>query len=270
MDRARIRRAAAAAVILVAPWCGCAGVKTLPALRVPKEEARQRLGTICVLPATAEFEFPEADSKLDTLGQLVQTRLEAQGFPVVPPAQSKNVFSEASAAVGGLYDPDTGERDREKYRQVKQEWYRRLHDQLGCDAVLTCRLEIVQANWTNGLAVWDGASDSVSDAFLGGFGALGNVAAVSLWIEIRDMNDQVVYFHTGGVQVIAKLESDFLKSRFELVAPEAVLADHKRVAHAVDVSLQALAPDVEVNEPEMQHFGGAPIERRRRTPGPAE
>jgi hypothetical protein len=73
----------------------------------------------------------------------------------------------------------------------------------------------------------------VSDEFFGGFSAHGRVPCLSLWITIKDLDDRELFFGTGGIEVVAKLHSDFFREKFQPVDDDAVLRDAARNRQAI-------------------------------------
>jgi hypothetical protein len=206
-----------------------------PALRIPEADFRARIHTLCLNPLRATVDLREAKTRLLGFEDLLQERLRAAGFALVSSDQVLETWRRAAADAGGYFDRDSGRRDEAKFDVVKQQALRTLQEQFGCDAILTPTIALVLSSWTNGVAEWDGMQDQLA----GGWGAHGRVPALSLWISMRDLQDNEIYFGTGGIQVTAKLEGFFVE-KFAQVSMDTLLTDRQRNLQAIHASLQPL------------------------------
>jgi hypothetical protein len=224
------RVAVAALVVLYA----CVGAIPKPALRMAEPDMRARIRTVCLEPTSFPLALPEDDSRPAEMERGLRVALESAGLTVVDSEQTGAVWKTEIDRSGGLYDPHNGRRDEEKFQRVRSAVLRTLHDQLGCDASLNPEVAIVLAPWVNGTASWDGVSDSLGS----GWGSSGRVGALSLWVRIVDAGGNEIYFGTGGIQVLSKLDSGFWSSEFKTVAEDDVGRDAERNRRAVNASLE--------------------------------
>ena len=59
-------------------------------------------------------------------------------------------------------------------------------------------------------------------------------------MSVRNIQDRELYFHTGGIQVVQQLHEGFLRSSFEFISENDLLADAARNRNAVQASMQEL------------------------------
>lgn len=206
------------------------------ALRIPAEEFRSRVSTVCVVPVRAEFPLPGGQAKLTELDDVMVSVLKGRSLTAVPPSGTEAVFKRAIEQAGGYYDPHSGWIDEAKYSQVRAQTLQSLKNELGCDALLTATVAVVTAPVKNGTATWDGVAYPVG----GGAGTRGWVKALSLWVTIRDLDDREIYFHTGGIEPLASVEVGFLRDTVKPAAPEALLTDPVRSRQAIEAGLDGV------------------------------
>ena len=127
-----------------------------------------------------------------------------------------------------------------------------LTDLFDADAVLYPEIWVVEAPFADGVASWDGTSESMVGfglRFLDVLSAIfwadeaeglprGTVNALSLVVFAEDMNGREVFSNAGGIQVLEKvgLNADDLKS----VESEKLLRDWPRNSKAVEIALAPL------------------------------
>jgi hypothetical protein len=234
LPRLPLRLGACGGLALLAA-CGLP-LEPAPGLRVPAPELRGHIDTVCLSPCTVTFDFPDRAAKLAALQGEIRSVLEGAGFIVVPSDAVVEVFRQVNEDEGGYFDPHFGWRDEPKWQRVRTRAYGELERRHQCDALLLPAIAMVVAPWANGTARWDGVEDSMASTW-SALGSFGRVPALSLWITVRDMQDREIYFHTGGIQVVQQLRDSFLRSSFEFVSENDLLADQNRNRNAVRASL---------------------------------
>jgi hypothetical protein len=83
-----------------------------------------------------------------------------------------------------------------------------MRDQFQADALVRSVFVPTRASFASGSARWDGVEQDLTKGFGGGlsaFGSVGHVPAVSLYLWIEDLDENPLYFDTGGVQVLSRL-----------------------------------------------------------------
>jgi len=141
--------------------------------------------------------------------------------------------------------------------QEYSEIYKRMTDQMGSPHELTCRelcakfkvdaflypsIDVVAAEWADGMASWWGTSESVepiTKAFLKGLliRTSGTVPALVLSVTIRDINGAALYIDGGGIQVLAKISGI---KKFVPVPRDMLFVDEGRNSKAVNLALEHL------------------------------
>jgi len=196
-------------------------------------ERRPRPKTVCLHPTQIPAGIPEPQRKIDSLEFIFNQRLTEVGFTVVPSAKVEESWQAITKREGGVFDPDTGRRDEDRYQRIADRARAEMKTTLGCDVFLAPTVSMVLAPWTEGIAEWDGRRDSLQ----GGRNAFGRVPAFSLWVAILDLDGEEIYFGTGGIEVAAELQSEFLSERFEGVDESDMLTDGPALYGAVAASL---------------------------------
>jgi hypothetical protein len=84
--------------------------------------------------------------------------------------------------------------------------------------------------------MWDGTTQDIG----GSYDTFGYVPALSLWVSIRDLADDELFFCTGGIQVVSSIDSGFWSSEFAAVPSAELLTDERRNAAAVTTCLEPL------------------------------
>jgi hypothetical protein len=213
---------------------GCTAPQPKTALQIPEAETRARVRTVCLHAPRYPFRLAESDLRPGQLEELLRASLEGAGLAVVSSARTTEIAQRVAVREGGVFDAHTGQRDERKVEHVRRSALRALHDELGCDAALVPTVEVVVAPWVNGTASWDGASDSLGS----GWGAHGRVGALSLWVSIDDVAGGEIYFGTGGIEVVSRLESGFWSDEFKHIATDELARDADRNRRAVHASLE--------------------------------
>lgn len=167
-------------------------------------------------------------------GQLREA-LERVRFRIVAAEAVSPVAERVEREIGGFVDRLTGERDWPRYREFVVARGRAFRAELGCDAELRSHVALLRIAWLNGEAKWDGLSTQVSSQsrlmmnLVGGRIESGYVGALSLWVGIWDLEGRELAFRSGGIELLATLESD----GWHPVPPEQVLSREDRLRRAV-------------------------------------
>lgn len=233
MHRRGYRTTAAIAAAMALSGC-VTGLKERPALRVPVADFRQRVATLCLVPARSQIEFPNQAEKLAAIERDIGDRLRAAGYTVVGSSETGALVKQVATEQGGYYDPHTGERDPLRSEAVQGRIMATLHERLGCDATVAATIAVVSVPFSSGRASWDGVSYSY------GFTEMGWTTGLSLWLSIRSIDDQELYFSTGGIETVVDLDLGFFKNEFTPVTNDKILADQVRIVQAINVCLQPL------------------------------
>jgi hypothetical protein len=98
-------------------------------------------------------------------------------------------------------------------------------------------LAVVTAPFQSGRAEWDGAIKDI-----GGSEYLGTVTAVSIWIAIEDREGRELYFRSGGIQLLGKLDIKFLSADLQPIEEELILANEEDCRMGIYLALDGLPP----------------------------
>lgn len=223
-------------ILLACSLSGCiARLPEKPALRVGAADFRQRIHTLCLLPARLQIAIPDKQTTLERLELDITDKLKGAGYAVVGPQQTADLYNQALTAQSGAYDPHSGERDSARYEATRAQARQALKVQLGCDATVSVTLALVSVPFMSGKATWDGVSYS-----FGNYDSTGWISGLSLWIAIHDLDNQELYFNTGGIETLATLETGFFSSEFKPIDTEQLLVDQTRLLQAINLALGPL------------------------------
>lgn len=225
------RGGALALLMLGAAACG-SYPSARPGLHVSSADFRQRVRTLCLVPVQTQVALPEQDAKLAAFEGQLAHRLGQGGFTVVPSEQSRAVTQRVLAAAGGYYDPYSGERDQARYDAVRPQVASALRGELGCDATVLPTIALVSVPFHGGEAQWDGLRYPY-----GSYDVSGWTAGLSLWVSIRDLDGQELFFSTGAIQALFSIKSGFFSEGFEAVSDTQVLTDQAKNLQAINSCL---------------------------------
>lgn len=233
--------------------CTTAAAETLPA----PDAVRAQLKTVAVMPVKTPIDVPgraEAEARIE---QALEARLAAAGIAVIPASEMRALRDKVRAALGGYFDPRTGDVDEQRVKafdeHVSSE-FRRLHPS---DAWLYSRVEPRRAPAQGPWAAWDGIEESTigADSFGGRvFGSpavAGSLGALSLHVGMLTPMGEVLYHRYGGLQLVEYYEQSSGASMFGLpenigyvpVRQDAILTDPAREQRAIALALDPLLLD---------------------------
>ncbi len=205
------------------------------ALGMPERATGMRL---CLQPVS--LPFAKDDERRASLEQTVTRKLEQSGFKIVPSEEVREVAERVDEEWGEIIDPVTGRRISEKWEQYKRKLAQALGDELGCERRLTLSVALIRAPFANGSATWDGTQMSVTSAgrivrnVLLGLNESGWLTALSLWIQVLDLNGDPLVFRSAGIEPLI----DLSMSRGQDRLPEDQwLRNEEHLSRAIDSAL---------------------------------
>jgi hypothetical protein len=182
---------------------------------------------------------------------LIAAVLADAGYSLVAVDEYIAVWGRILDQMGGLSDPITGERDEMKFDLARERLYLDLSEMYQADAVLYPEIWTIDAPFGEGVATWDGTSQSMVDfgvRVLDFIGAIlsssesklprGTVRALSLVVFLEDMNGVEVFSDAGGIELLEIVGTDPESRR--MVPEEELFQDRQRSREAVDQALRAL------------------------------
>lgn len=239
-------RAVVAAFFLAASMVGCAGHPWDPFL-VPRPAVRQETQVVAVSSVLLYVsDLKVSDTLLARFDSLIVEALRGGGRRIVPARVVDSVWNHLRDSAGGLFDPKTGVRDSARIGALDSLWRGALYRTYGAGAVLSPRIVVVRASFSDGTAHWDGASESfqslgakILTAFAGVHGS-GQTPALSLLVGVYGASGKAIYLDAGGIQLLERPT----RNGFERVPTAELLTDSVRVRQAVALALGPLVnPD---------------------------
>jgi hypothetical protein len=236
-------RAVLVAALIVA---GCA--PAVDPFRIPADEFRRPVKTVAVANVLVPSDLG-ADATVRTkFHPAIEDKLRQAGFTVVPAQHVGEIREAKERELGGLFDPHTGKLDDAKLATLMSFVRGELKTRFSADAILLSRVRTVTANFAytpmvGVRAKWDGATESLEtgsfDKVVSPRGS-GKVDALSLLVNIEDLNGSALYAYAGGIQVLSKLApgaGQFGGNTFVPVPKAELLADQERIQQAVSYAL---------------------------------
>jgi hypothetical protein len=221
---------------------------------VPRADLMSTVKTIGMMPIVVAEEVPDKDIVAARYEAEITARLTSAGFVVVPASAMREIRERNQATLGGLYDPMTGQRIKEKVdalNEFSSHEYLATHQ---VDALLQPAIVRRFTQFSVGKASWDGVIDSSSGRagfshFMatmatGGVDPEGRVPALSFVVRLTDAGGKLLYSGAGGLQVLSYARVAVVKmlatTRQLPVDPKFIMTDPARDARALSIALDPL------------------------------
>ncbi len=234
---------------LVVP--ACAGKSDSYPFSIPPEGFFQQTEIVALTPVLIPEGLQVQATAAGEFDSLIATVLADAGYSLVSVEDYVAVWGRILDQMGGLSDPITGERDETKFELARERLYLDLSEMYHADVVLYPEIWTVDAPFAEGVATWDGTSQSMVEfgvRVLDFIGAIlsssesqlprGTVRALSLMVFMEDMNGVEVFSDAGGIELLEKVGTD--PGSRQLVPEEELFQDRQRSREAVDRALRAL------------------------------
>jgi hypothetical protein len=213
--------------------------------KVPRETIVEKVKTIAIMPARVADGVPDAEGVALRYEAQIASRVEGAGFTVIPASAMREIRERLKKTLGGLYDPMTGEANKDKVKAFYE--YARNEFASGYKPDATLRIGILErrASITGHLAQWDGVSENTSGrsglaSFLFDTDAEGSSPALSLVITLEDTKGDMMYAAFGGLQVLSYMRSTGLYPKPVHVDRKYIMTDPARDARALALALGPL------------------------------
>jgi hypothetical protein len=132
-----IGRCIGAVVLLIAMGRGHADEhESYDPHQIPKEQFAQQIRTIALRPTFLPRDLQQPDAIAARIESIISELLRTKGYAVVASAEHERVWQLLSQRAGGAYDPITGQRDEEKYEDIRTHTARELERTHEANAVL--------------------------------------------------------------------------------------------------------------------------------------
>jgi hypothetical protein len=222
------------------------------------ETVRSQVKTIAVMPLVASRNVPNQAQVQQRIEQALAVRLEDAGIAVIPSTVMRELQDKVRGALGGYYDPRTGnidEKRAEAFESHTRSEFRRLHP---ADAWLYPVIETRRAFANGGFVSWDGVQESSVGADSATAGALkapqvtGSLPALSLHVLLVTPDGNALYSQYGALQLLEYFdEANFAKAMFGTqerlefvpVDRDSMVADPAREQRAIAIALDPLLLD---------------------------
>ena len=243
--------AVCSAAVLFAAGCATNEPKESP-FKVPPETVRTTVKTIAVFPILAPFKDKKLESAQTEFEGMIDAKLREGGFNVIESSRVAPILATNRQAVGGFFDPQTGQRDETKFQIYWQHALQDVHTNFNADAVLLCNITTHMIEFRGRTALansvkWDGVSEPLyvsggafTDFMLSSGQYSGRVPALSLRVNLQDLQSHDLFLSYGGIQLTSKLVPGFGGSKFEEISQDELLADPLRNQNAVNLTLDPL------------------------------
>jgi len=188
---------------------GCAATSPHNPFKIPQADIQAKVKTIALVPIDIAPEIENPAAIKFKFESLLTTKLQDGGFNVIASDEYATIWRQAVKNLGAVYDSATGKRDEKKFSAAFEYTVGELRAKTKADALLLSAIVTVKADFSSNLAEWHGASDYVRpEGVWGTFSgpqAYGTIAALSLWVDLVDVQGTEMYVNFGGIQVISKL-----------------------------------------------------------------
>jgi hypothetical protein len=219
---------------------GCVTPQQYDPFKVTEAEVRSRVDTIALAPLRVSSDLVDPPAARAAIEPLVTAKLERAGFRVVPSAEFDALWRAAASAIGDVYDPKTGEANKERWEAVEDAVYHDLAKQHGADALLYLQISVeefplpTQRLWfcgTQGELYWPGGLPLFARPTL--------AYATCLNASLYDMEERALYSIRSGLQTTQTYALQTWAER----PKEELLRDEAALQNAVGATLGRLAGD---------------------------
>jgi hypothetical protein len=234
--RTKTRLCAALGLVLL----GCAVPPAPPPLQPAAEMQQRGVRTIALAPLRVDGGIAEPVRARSELEPRVTARLVAAGFTVVPSAELDGLWKSAAGEVGAVYDPVTGEVDRERFDAVQASVLHDLRVRHHADAVLHIAVVRVSFYLPDATLWFYGTKDLLywprQEGGLSGFDRATYATVSCLDLRLTDLDERELFTDRGGLETI---ETYARQTHAERPLDER-MRDPKRLEQAVDYAMTAL------------------------------
>jgi hypothetical protein len=170
---------------------------------------------------------------------IVTERLQAGGYEVVPSAEMETLWRRAADDVDDVFDPITGEVDKERFAAVEAAVHRDLRATRSVDAVLRLRIAAIVLHLTGTSVAYCGSTDDVYWP-AGGMSPLERatiVLVLCLNTGLYDLEGRELYGIRHGLEPV----ETYLRQTRAVRPMDERLRDRQRLVQAVEATLGPLA-----------------------------
>jgi hypothetical protein len=220
---------------------GCAATPPYNPFKVARADIQSKVKTIALASIEIAPEVENTAAVKRKFESLITAKLQAGGFKVIASDEYVGSWNRAVEKLGAVYDPASGKRDEKKFNAALEYTVREVRAKTKADALLYSALVKVRADFYSNLAEWHGTTDYVRPegvwATFSGPQAEGTIGALSLWVDLIDLEGAELYVNFGGIQVTSKL---YPAMKFVEVPYQEFFAEEAKNVRAVNIALNPL------------------------------
>jgi hypothetical protein len=239
------------AVLLAAGLCANALADEFP----PPATVKAQLKTVVLLPVDVPSGVPRREDVVRRLEEAISARFTNAGITVIPAATTRALEQKLMLALGGLYDPRTGDMDKVRADTFDEHYFSEIRRSYPADAWVHASVVLRMAPAGGVWMQWDGVRESAIGSANNAADILhaptvtGSLPAVSLAVVVARPDRQPLYARYGGLQPLQYFaEASAAKSMFGLpqqidMVPTdeaALLSDPAREQRAIAIALDPL------------------------------
>jgi hypothetical protein len=219
-----------------------------------RDEMRTNIKRLGILPVRLPAMLEDREDGAKLVLDAVTRHLSAAGFDVVGPETYQATHDRFNKQLGGMYDAKTGLLKRDVANAVLSNARREFISKNKLDGYVIVRVLPAVADYYSKYARWDGVHDRCDGElpdlvvrFLEADTNRGTIPALSVRLQILNVQDRVTYARDGGIE----LTSYFTAFTFKRVPLESLLKDTARIDRAVRVAtVPLLHTPVEIRDGE--------------------
>jgi hypothetical protein len=234
-------------MVLLLAVAGVAEAKKKEEPPVDRAGIHAALKKVGVMPARVAHSVPNGEAVALRFEKAVAERLRAAGFEVIEADAMRQVRADLAKAMGGLYDPRTGDATKEKIEaraKFERSEFLTRHPVDGFVYVGVVERDASSYSMT---ASWDGVEERVTGqsglkSFMtGAAGAMGDgaVPALSLVLVLEDRDGKNLYGRFGGLQLLSYIRMGWVP-KYHDVDPAYLLTDPARDVRALGLVFDPL------------------------------
>jgi len=214
----------AGSLILTIIITGCA---THSPFKVSQEQFFAKTKVIALVPIWVPYELQDPEPVKVKFESMIEGKLRDAGFLIIPSQEYSEIYKRMTDQMGGPHELTC----------------RELCTKYKVDAFLYPSIDVVTAEWVNGLATWWGTSESlepIGQSLLKGLfigSSSGTVPALVLSVIIKDINGENLYIDRGGIQVLSKISGI---KKFVPVPRDELFVNEEKNSKAVNLALEEL------------------------------
>lgn len=235
-----------------------------PGLKPETIATLAKIRTVAMMPVRIDEIAGKRPDVARHCADLVEARLRAAGFAVVPPAAYSEIRDRINHDLGGIYDPVTGRLKEDKAKALAEYLGREFDEKYPHEAVVFSGIVEHAAEFNGFTATWHGVEESSTGGKDGFWDRLNNgvankygrMPALSLGFVFRGPDDKAIYGSMGGVQLASRIGKTI-----ERLPPESLLNDPAKIDNAARIAFEDLdASAAQIRQARGEPPAGAPSE----------